>query len=77
MDCSATRYSGSELCARIRRAFTFNQTFIEYLDKKTARCNHADCVSTYVTYPPKGLLPLGDVVTGMAESGKGSPGGIS
>ncbi|KAF8833005.1 alpha/beta-hydrolase, partial [Paxillus ammoniavirescens] len=38
--------------------FSFNQTFLKYLDEKAARCNYTDYVSTYVTYPPKGLLPL-------------------
>ncbi|KIK82033.1 hypothetical protein PAXRUDRAFT_832445 [Paxillus rubicundulus Ve08.2h10] len=38
--------------------FSFNQTFLKYLDEKATRCNYTDYVSTYVTYPPKGLLPL-------------------
>jgi len=28
------------------------------LDKKAATCNYAGYVDKYVTYPPKGLLPL-------------------
>jgi carboxypeptidase D len=40
-----------------------SQTFLEHLDKKAARCNYTNYVSTYVTYPPTGLLPLpGDSV---------------
>ncbi|KIJ12916.1 hypothetical protein PAXINDRAFT_136623 [Paxillus involutus ATCC 200175] len=43
--------------------FSFNQTFLGHLDKKAARCNYTNYVSTYVTYPPTGLLPLpGDSV---------------
>ncbi|KIJ12902.1 hypothetical protein PAXINDRAFT_14266 [Paxillus involutus ATCC 200175] len=38
--------------------FSFNQTFLKYLNEKAARCNYTDYVSTYLTYPPKGLLPL-------------------
>ena len=35
-----------------------SQTYLEYLDQKAATCNYTNYVSTYVTYPPKGLLPL-------------------
>ncbi|KAF9224578.1 alpha/beta-hydrolase [Gyrodon lividus] len=38
--------------------FSFNQTYMQQLDKTAARCNYSDYVSTYVTYPPTGLLPL-------------------
>ncbi|KAF8120710.1 Alpha/Beta hydrolase protein [Boletus edulis] len=38
--------------------FSFNQTFLDYLDQTAAACNYTNYVSTYVTYPPNGLLPL-------------------
>ncbi|KAH0839339.1 Alpha/Beta hydrolase protein [Lanmaoa asiatica] len=38
--------------------FSFNQTYLEYLDEKAVACNYTNYVTTYVTYPPKGLLPL-------------------
>ncbi|KAH7921991.1 alpha/beta-hydrolase [Leucogyrophana mollusca] len=38
--------------------FSFNQTFMDKLDKKAARCNYTGYVDKYVTYPPAGLLPL-------------------
>lgn len=43
--------------------FSFNQTFMNYLEKKAATCNYTGYVDKYVTYPPTGLLPLpGDSV---------------
>jgi carboxypeptidase D len=49
-----------------------SQTFLKYLDEKAARCNYTDYVSTYLTYPPKGLLPLpgGSVDTEDVMSGR-------
>ncbi|KAG2038256.1 Alpha/Beta hydrolase protein [Suillus americanus] len=43
--------------------FSFNQTFMSYLEKKAATCNYTGYMDKYVTYPPAGLLPLpGDSV---------------
>lgn len=40
-----------------------SQTYLEHLDQMAVTCNYTNYVSTYVTYPPKGLLPLpGDSV---------------
>ena len=40
-----------------------SQTYLEYLDQTAATCNYTNYVSTYVKYPPEGLLPLpGDSV---------------
>ncbi|KAG1840917.1 Alpha/Beta hydrolase protein [Suillus subalutaceus] len=38
--------------------FSFNQTFMNYLEKKAATCNYTGYIDKYVTYPPTGLLPL-------------------
>ena len=35
-----------------------SQTFLAQLDSIAEKCNYADYVSKYVTYPPQGLLPL-------------------
>ncbi|KAG1740198.1 Alpha/Beta hydrolase protein [Suillus paluster] len=43
--------------------FSFNQTFMDYLDKKAVKCNYAGYMDKYVKYPPSGPLPLpGDSV---------------
>ncbi|KAG6370259.1 Alpha/Beta hydrolase protein [Boletus reticuloceps] len=43
--------------------FSFNQTFLDYLDQTATACNYTNYLSTYMTYPPNGLLPLlGDSV---------------
>ncbi|KAG1741356.1 Alpha/Beta hydrolase protein [Suillus lakei] len=43
--------------------FSFNQTFMNYLEKKAAKCNYTGYMDKYVTYPPTGRLPLpGDSV---------------
>ncbi|KAF9224579.1 alpha/beta-hydrolase [Gyrodon lividus] len=52
---------------RYEGLFSFNQTYMEQLDKKAARCNYTDYVSTYVTYPPTGLLPLPGVSVEFAK----------
>ncbi|KDQ52024.1 hypothetical protein JAAARDRAFT_40628 [Jaapia argillacea MUCL 33604] len=38
--------------------FALNQTFMAYLDKTAAQCGYSGYYNKYVTYPPKGLLPL-------------------
>ncbi|KAG2361254.1 Alpha/Beta hydrolase protein [Suillus spraguei] len=38
--------------------FSFNQTFMNHLDKKAMTCNYTGYIDKYVTYPPTGLLPL-------------------
>ncbi|KAG1800309.1 Alpha/Beta hydrolase protein [Suillus plorans] len=38
--------------------FSFNQTYMEYLEEMAATCNYTGYMDKYVTYPPKGLLPL-------------------
>ncbi|OJA09847.1 hypothetical protein AZE42_07996, partial [Rhizopogon vesiculosus] len=43
--------------------FSFNQTYMNYLEKTAAQCNYTGYVDKYVKYPPTGLLPLpGDSV---------------
>ncbi|KAG1845213.1 Alpha/Beta hydrolase protein [Suillus tomentosus] len=43
--------------------FSFNRTYMDYLNEKGATCNYTGYMDQYVTYPPKGLLPLpGDSV---------------
>ena len=36
----------------------YSQTFLAHLDSVAAECNYADYMEKYLTYPPKGLLPL-------------------
>ncbi|KZT23189.1 alpha/beta-hydrolase [Neolentinus lepideus HHB14362 ss-1] len=38
--------------------FSLNQTYMAYLDKTAEQCGYAGYYQKYVTYPPKGLLPL-------------------
>ncbi|KAG1785880.1 Alpha/Beta hydrolase protein [Suillus plorans] len=38
--------------------FSFNQTYMDYLNEKAATCNYTGYMDKYVTYPPTGLLPL-------------------
>jgi carboxypeptidase D len=35
-----------------------SQTFLTHLDSVAAACNYSDYMKKYVTYPPKGQLPL-------------------
>jgi carboxypeptidase D len=35
-----------------------SQTYLAHLDSVAAQCNFADYMEKYVTYPPRGLLPL-------------------
>ena len=54
----ATTFSYSVLIFKLT-----SQTYLEYLDQTAAACNYTNYVSTYVKYPPEGLLPLpGDSV---------------
>ena len=41
-----------------RNVFSFNSTFMNQLEQVSAKCNYTDYMSTHVTYPPTGLLPL-------------------
>ncbi|KIM77994.1 hypothetical protein PILCRDRAFT_607714 [Piloderma croceum F 1598] len=43
---------------KYEHVFAFNQSFMAELDNKAASCNYTGYVDKYVTYPPKGLLPL-------------------
>ena len=36
----------------------YSQTFLAHLDAVAAKCNYADYMEKYVTYPPRGPLPL-------------------
>jgi len=36
----------------------YSQTFLAHLDSVAAKCNYADYMEKYVTYPPRGRLPL-------------------
>ncbi|KAG2053761.1 alpha/beta-hydrolase [Suillus hirtellus] len=38
--------------------FSFDQMYTEQLDAMAATCNYTGYMDKYVTYPPKGLLPL-------------------
>ncbi|KAG2090020.1 Alpha/Beta hydrolase protein [Suillus discolor] len=38
--------------------FSFNQTYMDYLNEKAATCNYTGYMDQYVTYPPTGPLPL-------------------
>ncbi|RPD60583.1 alpha/beta-hydrolase [Lentinus tigrinus ALCF2SS1-7] len=38
--------------------FSLNRTFMAQIDAVAARCGYANYVNTYMTYPPKGPLPL-------------------
>ncbi|KZP07780.1 alpha/beta-hydrolase [Athelia psychrophila] len=54
---------------KYENVFAFNQSFLAELDAKAKSCGYSDYFEKYVTYPPKGLLPLpGD---GNVESAKG------
>jgi len=50
--------------------FAFNQTFLAHLDSVAAKCDYADYMEKYVTYPPRGLLPLPGTST-EADPGPG------
>ncbi|KAI0751809.1 alpha/beta-hydrolase [Daedaleopsis nitida] len=43
---------------KYEHVFAFNQTFLAHLDSVAASCGYADYMDKFVTYPPKGLLPL-------------------
>ncbi|GJJ15863.1 hypothetical protein Clacol_010141 [Clathrus columnatus] len=43
---------------KYKNVFAFNSTYMDHLEKKSARCNYTDYFEKHVTYPPKGLLPL-------------------
>ncbi|KAI5121519.1 hypothetical protein M0805_002580 [Coniferiporia weirii] len=48
---------------KYENVFSFNQTFLTHLDTQAAACNYTDYFDKFVTYPPRGLLPLpGDSV---------------
>ena len=36
----------------------YSQTYLAHLDSVAAKCNFVDYAEKYVTYPPRGLLPL-------------------
>ncbi|KAF7331480.1 Carboxypeptidase [Mycena kentingensis (nom. inval.)] len=43
---------------KYENVFAFDKTFMTQLDAVAARCNYASYMSQFVTYPPKGPLPL-------------------
>ncbi|KAF7301018.1 Carboxypeptidase [Mycena indigotica] len=43
---------------KYEHVFSFNQSFMAQLDAVAARCNYAGYMDKFVTFPPKGLLPL-------------------
>ncbi|KAG1800310.1 Alpha/Beta hydrolase protein [Suillus plorans] len=47
--------------------FSFNHTYMDYLDEMAATCNYTGYMDKYVTYPPKGLLPLPGDSTDFAQ----------
>jgi carboxypeptidase D len=40
------------------KLIVYSQTFLAYLDTVAANCNYTDYMEKYVTYPPRGPLPL-------------------
>ncbi|KAG1805923.1 Alpha/Beta hydrolase protein [Suillus variegatus] len=44
-----------------------HQTYMDHLDEMAATCNYAGYMDKYVTYPPKGLLPLPGDSTNFAQ----------
>ncbi|CAK5262124.1 unnamed protein product [Mycena citricolor] len=50
-----------EFVKKYQNVFAFNQAFMDQLEATSKQCNYADYMSTYVTYPPNGLLPTPDV----------------
>ncbi|EMD41126.1 hypothetical protein CERSUDRAFT_149813 [Gelatoporia subvermispora B] len=43
---------------KYEHVFSFNQSFLEFLNNRAVECNYADYFAKHVLYPPKGLLPL-------------------
>ncbi|KAI0269343.1 Alpha/Beta hydrolase protein [Gloeopeniophorella convolvens] len=43
---------------KYENVFAFNQSFLAHLDSVAKSCNYSDYFEKYVTYPPKGPLPL-------------------
>ncbi|TDL17652.1 alpha/beta-hydrolase [Rickenella mellea] len=43
---------------KYEHVFAFNQTFLAHLDQRAEACGYAGYMDEFVTYPPKGLLPL-------------------
>ncbi|KAF8638468.1 hypothetical protein AX17_002179 [Amanita inopinata Kibby_2008] len=43
---------------KYEHVFALNHTFMAQLDQIAQQCNYAGYMDKYVTYPPKGLLPL-------------------
>ncbi|GJJ15865.1 hypothetical protein Clacol_010143 [Clathrus columnatus] len=43
---------------KYKNVFAFNSTYMDHLEKKSARCHYTDYFEKHVSYPPKGLLPL-------------------
>ncbi|KAH9963269.1 Alpha/Beta hydrolase protein [Russula dissimulans] len=43
---------------KYKNVFAFNETFLQHLDDVADQCNYSDYMEKYVTYPPRGLLPL-------------------
>ncbi|KIL59167.1 hypothetical protein M378DRAFT_169680 [Amanita muscaria Koide BX008] len=43
---------------KYQHVFAFNQTYLQYLNDTASKCNYAGYVQKYVTFPPKGPLPM-------------------
>ncbi|KDR71030.1 hypothetical protein GALMADRAFT_801430 [Galerina marginata CBS 339.88] len=43
---------------KYENVFSFNQSFMAQLDQQAALCNYTGYMEKFVTFPPKGLLPL-------------------
>jgi carboxypeptidase D len=43
---------------KYENVFSFNQSFMAELDAQAVKCNYTGYMDKFVTYPPKGLLPL-------------------
>ncbi|KAF8999389.1 Alpha/Beta hydrolase protein [Cyathus striatus] len=52
---------------KYEHVFAFNQSFLAHLDDTAAKCNYTNYVSTHVTFPPKGPLPLPGKSTSAAR----------
>lgn len=43
---------------KYEHVFAFNQTFMNYINKKNKKCNYEGYLDKYLKYPPNGPLPL-------------------
>lgn len=53
-----TQIPAVDFVHKYENVFAFNQTFLAHLDQLAATCNYTGYVDKFVTFPPKGPLPL-------------------